>query len=55
MTVAAEIPWAAIGAFFAGVGSFMSGYAALKIAGRGKKNEQNSDSVDEQRPDPGGR
>lgn len=35
-----EIPWAGIGAFMAGAGSVLSGYAALKIARREKEPAQ---------------
>lgn len=35
MMLATEIPWAAIGACLAGAGSFLTGYAALKVARRG--------------------
>lgn len=35
-----ELPWAGIGAALAGMGSFLSGYAALKLARRqGGKDE----------------
>jgi hypothetical protein len=40
-----ELPWAGIGAALAGLGSFLSGYAALKAARRqGNSNEKADNS-----------
>lgn len=39
-----EIPWAEIGSFLLGVGSVLSGYAAVKTAKRAAKGEKCDDA-----------
>jgi hypothetical protein len=41
-----EIPWAGIGAFLMGAGSFLSGYAALKLARKKGKEEKRETPID---------
>jgi hypothetical protein len=54
MTVlAADFPWAALGAFMAGIGSVLSGIAAIKAAGRKKESDAKaSGTMDGERPSP---
>lgn len=39
-----DIPWAGIGALMAGLGSFLSGYAAYKMATRKEPDEPKPES-----------
>lgn len=41
-----ELPWAGIGAALAGMGSFLSGYAALKLARRQGGKDETTPSTD---------
>jgi hypothetical protein len=47
------IPWAGLGAFLLGVGSFLSGFAALKAA-RGKGKDESSTVVNSRSDSSGG-
>jgi hypothetical protein len=40
------IPWAGIGAFLLGLGSAMSGWAAIKVARREKPDEEEKNHED---------